>query len=210
MRKYKLESKRTGEGTNTAKQPSELQIRIADIIGAAYTECIYGTEECDTSEELMQLEKRENVFCSSWASSSTFLELTDKATFGDILIKSDETDQKVSSNDLSFLNERETQNLEILQAEKEIVLAVNTMNDELKRTNTLIDHIVEEMKKKKLDSTTNFESFAKPATIAQKRNSSTILRRLAEQSVTTQLHCLELLTFNGLVHLVKKRFLIQN
>ena len=45
----------------------------------------------------MQLEKDENASCSSWASSTTFLELTDKATFSDILTKSDETDQKVFS-----------------------------------------------------------------------------------------------------------------
>ena len=147
MSKYKLESKRTGGGTNTAKQSSELQIRIADIIGAAYTECICGTEECDTCEELMQLEKDENASWSSWASSTAFLEPADKATFGDILIKSDETDQKVSSKRLK-LSKREAQSLEILQAEKQIVLVVITMKDELKRTNTLIDHIVEEMKKR--------------------------------------------------------------
>ena len=147
MSKYKLESKRTGGGTNTAKQPSELQMRIADIIGVAFTKCICGTKECDASEELMQLEKDENASCSSWSSNTTFLEPTDKATFGDILINSDETDQKISSKRLK-LSKREAQNLEILQAEKEIVLAVNTMKDELKRTNTLIDHIVEKIKKR--------------------------------------------------------------
>ena len=43
--KYNIESKGIGGGTNTAKQPSEFQIRIADFIGAAYIECILGTEE---------------------------------------------------------------------------------------------------------------------------------------------------------------------
>ena len=52
MSKCKIESKQTGGGTSTAEQPREFQIRIADLIGAAYTECISETEECDTSEQL--------------------------------------------------------------------------------------------------------------------------------------------------------------
>ena len=93
--KYKIKLKRTGGGKNIVKQPSEFQIRITDFIGAAYTKCIPGTEKCDTSEVLVQLKKDENASCSSWASSTTFLGLTDKAICSDILTKSDETDQKV-------------------------------------------------------------------------------------------------------------------
>ena len=66
------------------------------------------------------------------------------------------------------LSKREAQNLEFLQAEKDIVLAVNIINDELKQTNTLIEDVVGEMKKKKRGSVKNFEYSSRSATIARK------------------------------------------
>ena len=51
VNKYKCELRQTGGGTNNAKQPTESQFAIADIIGKAYTECIAGADLCDIAHE---------------------------------------------------------------------------------------------------------------------------------------------------------------
>ena len=72
--KHKIESRRTGGGMNKVKQPSESQVRIADMIGKAYTECIPETEECDTSVEIAaEINVDESEPCSS-KSSEMFTE----------------------------------------------------------------------------------------------------------------------------------------
>jgi len=48
--KYKKALSATGEGSNTVKEPSELQYYVASIMGAIATEGIAGAEGCDTSE----------------------------------------------------------------------------------------------------------------------------------------------------------------
>ena len=47
--KYKAELKKTGGGSNGAEKPSNMQFRVAEIIGGVYANGVPGTTTCDTS-----------------------------------------------------------------------------------------------------------------------------------------------------------------
>ena len=147
--KYKIESKRTGGRMNKVKQPSEYQVRIADIIGKAYTECTPGTEECDTSVEIAaEINVDESEPCSS-KSSETFTESAGDTSSDDRLCSTTTKRrrcEKGAPTSSSRPTKRQTQNQEILETEKDMVIAVNAMKEELKRTNSLIENIGEHMK----------------------------------------------------------------
>ena len=51
---YKKEAGRTGGGQNPFNTPTELQFKIANIIGAISTEGVPGTNLCDTSHSYHQ------------------------------------------------------------------------------------------------------------------------------------------------------------
>ena len=79
----------------------------------------------------------------------------------------------------------EPQNLEILQAETDIVLAVNTMKDELKQTYTLIED-VGEMKKRNEIQLKILNTLQGLATIARKSYLKVSYSYLKESEIQAQ------------------------
>ena len=124
--KYKIKSRRTGGGMNEVKQPSESQVRIADIIGKAYAECIPGTEECDTSVEIAaEIHVDESEPCSS-KSSEMFTESAGDTSSDDRLCSTTTKQrrcEKGAPTSSCRPTKRQTQNQEILETEKDMVIA---------------------------------------------------------------------------------------
>ena len=58
---FKKESGKTGGGVNTAATPSELQFKIASLIGPIFTVGIPGTEPCDTTGA--SISSNNDAFC---------------------------------------------------------------------------------------------------------------------------------------------------
>ena len=52
--KYNKAIGKTGGGTNSVKQPSEVQYKVVGIIGRSATKVICGTEECGTSAKELE------------------------------------------------------------------------------------------------------------------------------------------------------------
>ena len=84
---YKKESNRTGGGPNPLSEPTELQYKIASIIGTICTEGIPGTSFCDTGDSssplpLIPVSERSTSSASISLSPSTFVcnEVDDEIT----------------------------------------------------------------------------------------------------------------------------------
>ena len=135
MAEYKKKLAKTGGGSNAATTPSELQFKITNFVGIVYTEGIPETENCNAASN----------FSTSYSSSKTITNLLslDVGIIGQSFTK-DETISvaSLSSDECSFkrpkLSRRESQNEEIVQAEREITSAVIQIKDEFRTTNAIL------------------------------------------------------------------------
>ena len=146
---------------NKVKQPSEFQVKIADIIGKAYTECIRGNEECDTSVEIAAEMNVDEIEPCSSKSSEMFTESAGHTSSDDRFCRTTTKRrrcEKGAPTSSCRPTKRQTQNQKILETEKDMVVAVNAMKEELKRTNSFIENIGEHMKQSN-DISTNFGNF---------------------------------------------------
>ena len=133
--KYKAELKKTGGGSNGAEKPSNMQFRVAEIIGGVYTNGVPGTTTCDTSvssEGIIEEKSFTNSPTSS-TESGYFLNLS----------PSRQDDNAIASK----RRKSDSATLEILQVGKNIQKSVKLIQEELHETNAALKDIVTEFGK---------------------------------------------------------------
>ena len=137
---FKKESSKTGGGVNTAATPSELQFKIASLIGPIFTVGIPGTEPCDTTgasissnnDALLPVQPRDNSVENLEACSSQV----------SLCFHSPDTPAAKRSK----TSKREQQNEEMIDVEQKIQRAVSDIRDELRQTNNILSEVITEMK----------------------------------------------------------------
>ena len=158
--KYRKGQRRTGGGKNEAKEPSEIQWRLHNMVGESSTSGISGAEGCDTSAppEVVTTANSQNVVAvvsTCTAAATAVVESTCRASV--MSVQSPQPGPPASNDRPSpYLLKRPKktpkqqqleQNKELLQTEGELLNAVVGIRDELQQTNSALHGILYELKR---------------------------------------------------------------
>ena len=156
---YNKQLQKTGApGSNPVKKPTDLQFKVVALIGSVHTEGIAGTEMCDsssTSRDTLAISNPTNgleVSLFNQALPDVPRDALDPNQ-APIAVPSSPslapmpTTPGGSKSKRPKMSKREAQNVEIIEAEKSMVLAVNEMRDEVRQLNTTAVNMLEEMRR---------------------------------------------------------------
>ena len=139
---YQKECSKTGGGVNAAATPSELQFKIASLIGPIFTAGIPNTEGCDTTEacssssndSLLSVQPRDNSV-KNLGAGSVVVRVPSQVSLGAHL-------RDTSAAKRSKTSKREQQHEEMIDVEEKIQGAVSNIRDELRQTNNILSKII--------------------------------------------------------------------
>ena len=143
---YKKEAGRTGGGQNPFNNPTELQFKIANIIGAISTEGIGGTNLCDTSNSYYQ-SLSDSAAAVSLSSTQLNSHPQEANTSGSFNNEEEDASPPPSKRARTAAGKREAQGEEMLKIEKNIEAAVLAMNSQMTRTNDILGSLVQEIRR---------------------------------------------------------------
>ena len=140
---YNKESSRTGGRQNPLSQPTDLQFKIASIIGAICTEGIPGTSCCDT---------RDNSSTMSLIPVSELSTPSTSKSLSPSIIVCDEKDDKITPPNkqhraAAITEKRDAQADELLKVEKDIENAVVEISHHIEATNNILGNLVKEIQR---------------------------------------------------------------
>lgn len=146
--KYDKAANKTGGGQNTAKAPTEVQVKVNAIVGKSATEPIPGTQSLDTSARAQQRQSSELVVVRPTNDVSQEM-VTEHHDNNSTNAESPSPYRTPSSKRARFCPKKQQleQNEELLRAENRIVEEIRELKAEFQTLNQVMYGILEELRK---------------------------------------------------------------